>query len=269
MDTEAAARRGSKRSEYPRSVWAVDTPAPGSTDDYWMDTTGFVEPSTLALGTLGKAAAPLKKGPVFFDASGLVAEQHFATSKDGTKVPYFQISRDHLTLDGSHPTLLYGYGGFEVSLTPGYDPIAAAAWDERGGVYVVANIRGGGEYGPAWHQGSPPAPSPGMPTATSSPSPRISIARKVTSTPRLGIDGASNGGLLMGVMLTERPDLFGAVVCSSLLDMKRYHKLLAGASWMGEYGDPDKAEDWDALAKLSPYQNLRAGTIPAHALHVV
>ena len=133
-----------------RSAWAVDFD--GSTDDYWMDTTGFVEPSTLALGTLGKGAAPIKKSPAFFDTSGLVVEQHFATSKDGTKVPYFQISRDHLALDGSHPTLLYGYGGFEISLTPGYDPVAGAAWEERGGVYVLANIRGGAEYGPAWHQ---------------------------------------------------------------------------------------------------------------------
>ena len=241
-----------------RSAWAVD--ADGSTDDYWMDTTGFVEPSTLALGALGKPAAPIKKSPAFFDASGLVVEQHFATSKDGTKVPYFQISRDHLALDGSHPTLLYGYGGFEISLTPGYDPIAGAAWEERGGVYVLANIRGGAEYGPAWHQAALQHHRQNAYDDFIAVSEDL-IARKVTSTPHLGIEGGSNGGLLMGVMLTERPDLFGAVVCQApLLDMKRYHKLLAGASWMEEYGDPDKAEDWAALAKFSPYQNLHAGT---------
>jgi len=241
----------------PRSVWAVD--ADGSTDDYWLDTTGFVEPSTLALGTLGTPAAPIKKSPAFFDATGLVVEQHFATSKDGTKVPYFQISRDHLALDGSHPTLLYGYGGFEISLTPGYDPIAGAAWEERGGVYVLANIRGGAEYGPAWHQAALQHHRQNAYDDFIAVSEDL-IARKVTSTPHLGIEGGSNGGLLMGVMLTERPDLFGAVVCQApLLDMKRYHKLLAGASWMEEYGDPDKPDDWAALAKFSPYQNLHPG----------
>ncbi len=241
-----------------RSASAVDSD--GSTDDYWMRTTGFLEPSTLALGTLGKPATPLKKSPAFFDAKGLVAEQHFATSKDGTKVPYFQIARDHLTLDGSHPTLLYGYGGFEISLTPSYSAVAGAAWEERGGVYVLANIRGGAEYGPAWHQAALQHHRQNAYDDFIAIAEDL-IARKVTSTPHLGIEGASNGGLLMGVMLTERPDLFGAVVCEApLLDMKRYHKLLAGASWMEEYGDPDNAEDWAALAKFSPYQNLHPGT---------
>jgi prolyl oligopeptidase len=241
-----------------RSAWAVDDD--GSTDDYWQITTGFIEPSTLALGTLGKPATPIKKSPTFFDAKGLVVEQHFATSKDGTKVPYFQIARDHLALDGSHPTLLYGYGGFEISLTPGYDPIAGAAWEERGGVYVLANIRGGAEYGPAWHQAALQHHRQNAYDDFIAVSEDL-IARKVTSTPHLGIQGGSNGGLLMGVMLTERPDLFGAVVCQApLLDMKRYHKLLAGASWMEEYGDPEKADDWAAIAKYSPYQNLHEGT---------
>jgi prolyl oligopeptidase len=241
-----------------RSVRAVDPD--GSTDDYWMDTTGFLEPSTLALGTLGKAATPIKKSPAFFDTSGLVAEQHFATSKDGTKVPYFQIARDHLTLDGSHPALLYGYGGFEISLKPSYNPVAGAAWEERGGVYVLANIRGGAEYGPAWHQAAVQHQRQNAYDDFIAISEDL-IARKVTSAAHLGIMGGSNGGLLMGVMLTERPDLFGAVVCQApLLDMKRYHKLLAGASWMEEYGDPDKPDDWAALAKFSPYQNLHPGT---------
>ncbi len=231
----------------------------GSTDEYWLTQTDYLTPSTLSLGTLGKPPQRLKAGPTFFDATGLQVEQHFATSKDGTKVPYFQISRKSLVLDGSSPTILYGYGGFEISLTPGYDAIGGASWLERGGVYVVANIRGGGEYGPAWHQAAlghdrQRAYDDFIAIAEDL------IARKVTSTPHLGIQGGSNGGLLMGVMLTERPDLFGAIVCAvPLLDMKRYHKLLAGASWMAEYGDPDKAEDWAAISKYSPYQNVKAG----------
>ncbi|HEY1554051.1 MAG TPA: prolyl oligopeptidase family serine peptidase [Kofleriaceae bacterium] len=241
-----------------RSVWAVDSD--GTSDDYWLSTSGFIEPSTLALGALGKAAAPLKKSPAFFDSTGLVVEQHFATSKDGTKIPYFQISKDKLALDGSHPTILYGYGGFEISLTPGYDPVSGAAWIERGGVYVVANIRGGAEYGPAWHQAALKHDRQRAYDDFIAVGEDL-IARKVTSTPHLGINGGSNGGLLMGVMLVERPDLWGAIVCQApLLDMKRYHKLLAGASWMEEYGDPDNAEDWAALSKFSPYQNVKAGT---------
>jgi prolyl oligopeptidase len=195
-----------------------------------------------------------------------VVEQHFATSKDGTKVPYFQIARAELALDGSHPTLLYGYGGFEISLTPDYRPVMGAAWAERGGIYVLANIRGGAEYGPAWHQAAL------QHKRQNAYDDFIAVAqdlvdRKVTSTPHLGIEGGSNGGLLMGVMLVERPDLFGAIVCQApLLDMKRYHKLLAGASWMEEYGDPDKPEDWEALAKFSPYQNVRAGVTTPRTL---
>ncbi|MGE0549913.1 MAG: prolyl oligopeptidase family protein [Kofleriaceae bacterium] len=240
------------------SVWGVE-PASGS-DEYWLVRTNYLTPSTLSLGKLGGGDTVLKRSPAYFDATGLVVEQHFATSKDGTRIPYFQVSRKALALDGKAPTVLYGYGGFEVSLTPGYDPISGAAWDERGGVYVVANIRGGGEYGPAWHQAAlrhnrQRAYEDFIAIAEDL------IARKVTSPAHLGIVGGSNGGLLTGVMLTQRPDLFGAVVCSvPLLDMKRYHKLLAGASWMEEYGDPEKPEDWAALATYSPYHNVKKGT---------
>ncbi len=229
-------------------------------DDYWFTETGFTTPTTLALGTAGKAArTTLKSSPAFFDAKGIVATQHFATSADGTRVPYFQIGRADLPLDGSTPTILEGYGGFEVSLTPGYDATGGAAWLERGGVLVTANIRGGGEYGPAWHQAALKHDRQRAYDDFAAVAEDL-IARKVTSTPKLGTIGGSNGGLLMGVMLTQRPELFGAIVCQvPLLDMKRYHKLLAGASWMDEYGDPDNAEDWAALAKFSPYQNVRAG----------
>ncbi len=231
----------------------------GETDDYWLIHEDYLTPSTLSLGTLGKQETILKTSPAFFDTNGLQVEQHFATSKDGTKIPYFQVSRKALALDGSNPTILYGYGGFQVSETPGYSPAAGAAWMEKGGVYVVANIRGGGEYGPAWHQAAlrhdrQRAYDDFIAVAEDL------IKRKVTSTPHLGIRGGSNGGLLMGVMLVERPELFGSIVCQvPLLDMKRYHKLLAGASWMEEYGDPENPEDWAALAKFSPYQNVKAG----------
>lgn len=248
----------------------LDAPSVGSfvvgaydedvSDDYWFTDSGFTTPSTLSLGNVAKKARePIKKNPVFFNADGIEATQHFATSKDGTKVPYFQVSKKGLVLDGSAPTVLDGYGGFEVSLTPYYNSTAGAAWLERGGVFVEANIRGGGEYGPNWHNQAlkhnrQRAYDDFIAIAEDL------IARKVTSTPKLGIIGGSNGGLLMGVMLTQRPDLFGAIVCQvPLLDMKRYHKLLAGASWMEEYGDPEKPEDWAALAKFSPYQNVKAG----------
>ncbi len=239
------------------SVSSVD--GLGETDDYWMSHTDFITPSTLSLGTVGKQARALKTSPAFFDTKGLHVEQHFATSKDGTRVPYFQVSRESLKLDGTNPTVLYGYGGFEISLTPKYDAIAGAAWEERGGVYVVANIRGGGEYGPAWHQAALRHNRQRAYDDFIAVGEDL-IKRKVTSSAKLGVVGGSNGGLLTGVMLTQRPDLFGAVVCSvPLLDMKRYHKLLAGASWMEEYGDPDKPEDWAVLAKFSPYQNVKAG----------
>ena len=228
-------------------------------DDYWVISTGFVRPTTLSFATLGKAPEALKTSPTFFNANDLIVEQHFAISKDGTRIPYFQLAKSNLVLDGNNPTLLNGYGGFEVSMTPYYDALTGVGWSEAGGVYVVANIRGGGEYGPAWHQA---ALKHNRQRAYDD---FIAVAedlvrRKVTSPHKLGIEGGSNGGLLMGVMLTQRPDLFGAIVCSvPLLDMKRYHKLLAGASWMAEYGDPDQPEDWAALSKFSPYQNVKRG----------
>ncbi|MCC7071648.1 MAG: S9 family peptidase [Deltaproteobacteria bacterium] len=249
----------------------VDAPAVGSfsvgpydedkSDDFFFTETGFTTPSTLSLGSAKSAGkrARLKQQPEFFKADGVETTQHFATSKDGTRVPYFQIAKKGLALDGQAPTVLNGYGGFEISLTPQYNSTAGAAWLERGGVYVVANIRGGGEYGPAWHQAALKQHRQRAYDDFIAVAEDL-IARKVTSTPKLGIIGGSNGGLLMGVMLTERPELFGAVVCQvPLLDMKRYHKLLAGASWMEEYGDPDKPEEWAALAKFSPYQNVKVG----------
>ena len=250
---------------------ALDTPAFGSvsltgidadeSDDYFMTVTDFLTPSSLYLGSLlGAGREKLKSLPAYFKAGGLEISQHEATSKDGTRVPYFQVSRTNLVLNGANPTLLYGYGGFEIPMLPNYNAGVGSAWLERGGVYVLANIRGGGEFGPTWHEA---ARKQNRQRAYDD---FIAVAedlaaRKVTSPKHLGIQGGSNGGLLMGVMLTERPDLFKAVVCQvPLLDMRRFNKLLAGASWMDEYGNPDKPEEWTYLSKYSPYQNVRAST---------
>jgi prolyl oligopeptidase len=229
-------------------------------DDYFMNVTDYLTPSSLFLGAVGKGAPEkLKQLPAFFDASGLVVSQHEAVSKDGTTIPYFQVARKDLVLDGKNPTLLYGYGGFEIPMVPGYSGGLGAAWLEKGGVYVVANIRGGGEFGPKWHQAALKA------NRHKAYEDFIAVAedlvrRKVTSTPHLGIQGGSNGGLLVGNMLTMRPDLFGAVVCQvPLLDMRRYHVLLAGASWMGEYGNPDDPKEWEFIRTFSPYHNLKEG----------
>ncbi len=227
-------------------------------DDYFMTTSGYLTPTTLLHGTIGQAPTKLKELPAFFDATGLEVTQHFATSKDGTKVPYFQVAKKGLKLDGTNPTLLYGYGGFEVSLTPSYSAGTGRAWLTQGGVYVVANIRGGGEYGPRWHQAALKDKRHRAYEDFAAVAEDL-IARKVTTPKRLGTQGGSNGGLLMGNMITLYPKLFGAVVCQvPLLDMKRYSHLLAGASWMAEYGDPDVPEQWAYIQSFSPYHNLKA-----------
>ncbi len=194
--------------------------------------------------------------PERFDASGLVVEQHEATSRDGTKVPYFIVHQKDMPHDGSTPTLLYGYGGFQVSMRPSYSGTLGKLWLENGGAYVLANIRGGGEFGPKWHQA-------GLKTKRQViyddfiAVAKDLIAKNVTSPRHLGIRGGSNGGLLMGVMYTQRPDLFNAVLCQvPLLDMLRYNQLLAGASWMGEYGDPSDPVEGAFLRSISPYHNV-------------
>ena len=231
-------------------VSAVDS---DDSDDVWLVTTDYLTPTTLSLLPLGAAPEELKAMPAFFDTDGLAIDQHFALSEDGTRVPYFEVRRADLPLDGATPTLLYGYGGFEISLTPSYSGGLGRAWLEQGGVYVVANIRGGGEYGPRWHQLALKqhrhrAYEDFVAVA------RDLLARGVTSTPHLGVQGGSNGGLLTGNMLTQHPELFGAVVIQvPLLDMRRYSHLLAGASWMAEYGDPDDPEQWEFIQTFSPY----------------
>lgn len=239
------------------SASAVD---PDTSDDYFFNHTDFLTPDALYMAHAGSDERELlKQRPAFFDASQLEIAQYQAVSKDGTHVPYFIVKPKNLPADGSAPTLLYGYGGFEVSMTPAYSAGAGKAWLEKGGVFVMANIRGGGEFGPGWHQA---ALKENRQRAYDD---FIAIAedlisKKITRPEKLGIMGGSNGGLLMGVMMTQRPDLFGAVVCQvPLLDMQRFNKLLAGASWMGEYGNPDIPAEWDYIRKYSPYHNIRAG----------
>jgi prolyl oligopeptidase len=231
-------------------VSAVD---PDESDAVWLTATDYLTPTTLSLAEIGKAPETLKTMPTFFDASKHVIEQHFATSKDGTKVPYFLVRPKDLKPDGTAPTLLYGYGGFEVSLTPGYSGGVGKGWLEKGGVYVVANIRGGGEYGPRWHQAALKANRNKAYEDFAAVAQDL-VARKITSPKHLGVQGGSNGGLLTGNMLMQYPELIGAAVVQvPLLDMQRYHKLLAGASWMAEYGDPDKPEEWAFIRSFSPY----------------
>ena len=229
-------------------------------DDYWLSLSGFLTPTTLQLGTVGEGVAEsIKTSPAFFDAAGFKVEQHFATSTDGTRVPYFQVASADLVTDGSNPTLLYGYGGFEISLTPGYNGVIGRTWLESGGVYVLANIRGGGEYGPTWHTSALQANRHRAYEDFSAVAKDL-IDRGVTSAKHLACEGGSNGGLLVGNMLTSYPELFGAIACEvPLLDMKRYTKLNAGNSWIAEYGDPDVPEQWEYVSTFSPYHNLDAG----------
>jgi len=225
---------------------------------YWLQYSDFLTPDSLMLATTGGDRRELVKSrPRFFDAGGMRVEQHAATSKDGTRVPYFVVWPRGAKADGSNPTVLHGYGGFEVAQVPWYSGAFGIAWYSRGGVLVVANIRGGGEFGPAWHQAAV------LQNKQRSYDDFIAVAedlirRDITSARHLGIEGGSNGGLLVGAVMLQRPELFNAVVCQvPLLDMKRYHKLLAGASWMAEYGDPDRPEQWAWIARYSPYQNVR------------
>ena len=230
-------------------VGAVDA---DDSNAVWLTATDFLTPTTLSIAEVGKQPEELKSNPVFFDGSKDVIEQHFATSKDGTKVPYFLVRPKDLAFDGKAPTLLYGYGGFEVSMTPSYSGSIGKAWLEKGGVYALANIRGGGEYGPRWHQAALKANRHKAYEDFAAIADDL-VARKITAPQHLGTMGGSNGGLLMGNMLTQYPEKFGAIVVQvPLLDMKRYSHLLAGASWMAEYGNPDTA-DWDFIKTFSPY----------------
>jgi prolyl oligopeptidase len=232
---------------------------------FLLNYTDFFTPDTLQLGWIGAddgrhgsdRLETLKSRPIFFDATGMRAEQRFALSKDGTRVPYFVLWPAGATASGDNPTLLYGYGGFEVSMQPSYSGINGRNWLSRGGVYVLANLRGGGEFGPGWHQAAVREHKQKSYDDLAAVAEDL-VRAGITRPRRLAIEGGSNGGLLVGAVMLQRPELFNAVVCMvPLLDMRRYHRLLAGASWMAEYGDPDDAADWAFISRYSPYQNVR------------
>ncbi len=227
---------------------------------YQMSYLDFLTPASLYLGKAGSDERDLlKSNPVFFDSQGMRTEQRFATSKDGTQVPYFVVYPKNYKSDGTNPTVLYGYGGYQISMAPFYSGGWGTTWYQRGGVFVVANIRGGGEFGPAWHQSAIKQNKQKSYDDFAAVAEDL-IKAGITQPKHLGIMGGSNGGLLVGAVMVQRPELFGAVVCSvPLLDMQRYHKLLAGNSWMAEYGDPDKPEEWAFISKYSPYQNVKQG----------
>jgi prolyl oligopeptidase len=232
-----------------------------STDDVsdhaFVSFAGFLTPTTLYLvDPQSTEPEPVQSEPAWFDASGMSVTQHEAISADGTRVPYFVVTPRGFVPTGTSPSLLSAYGGFQVPRTPLYSGVLGASWLEHGGVYVLANIRGGGEFGPRWHQA---ALKENRQRAYDD---FIAVAedlvtRGITSSRHLDIQGGSNGGLLVAAAFTQRPDLFNAVVCQvPLLDMRRYHRLLAGASWMAEYGNPDEPEQWAYIARYSPYQNV-------------
>ena len=237
----------------------------GATNDKedvaFVTTESFLTPDTLwTFNTETMKKAKAKSLPDWFDASSMISEQYFTTSTDGTKIPYFVVRQKDTKMNGNNPTLLYGYGGFRVALNPSYSATRGKLWIERGGVYVLANIRGGSEYGPDWH-------AAGLKTERQKIYDDFIVVaedlieKKVTSPKHLGIEGGSNGGLLVGVMFTQRPDLFNAVICAvPLLDMMRFHTLLAGASWMGEYGNPEDPVEGKFLRSISPYHNINPKT---------
>jgi prolyl oligopeptidase len=246
----------------------TEMPTPGlgttsfsATDDqtntFFFTYQDFTTPTSLWLSEGGGKAAKVKSMPAFFDAAGMNGQQLEAVSKDGTKIPYFLVTPKGFVADGKAPTLLYGYGGFESSQLPRYSGVVGSAWLARGGVYVLANIRGGGEFGPAWHNAAVREQHIHNFEDFAAVA-RDLIARKITSARHLGIMGGSQGGLLVGGTFTLYPDLFHAVVAQvPLADMKRFSHLLAGASWMAEYGDPDKPEDWAFIRTWSPYELLK------------
>lgn len=240
----------------PDATNTVVVTADDNGDEFFLDSSGFVTPSRLMRGTGTGPLEQIKSAPSFFDAENMTVAQHFVASRDGTPIPYFVVRPAGAR--GRGPTMLYGYGGFESANTPAYSGVLGRLWLARGGTYVLANIRGGGEYGPGWHtqamrEGRHKVAEDFAAVATDL------VERGIAAVDQLGAQGGSNGGLLMGIMLTQYPERFGALVCSvPLLDMKRYHLLLAGASWMAEYGDPDNPQDWAFISEYSPYQNISA-----------
>lgn len=240
------------------SIDSVDANLHG--DDFFVGVSGFLTPSTLLLAdTKGSKSTTVKRLSPKFDTTRDVVEQFEATSTDGTKVPYFVVHPKTMALDGTNPTIINAYGGFQVSETPSYSDALGKLWLEKSGVFVLANIRGGGEFGPAWHEAGLKTHRQRIYDDFASVA-RDLISRKITSPRRLGIEGGSNGGLLMGVEFTQHPELWNAVdIRVPLLDMLRFEKIAAGASWVGEYGSVSVPAERDFLASISPYNNLHKG----------
>ena len=225
-------------------------------NEYFFTFSNPITPTTLFYGD-GKEIKAIRKQKDYFDASNVQIVQNEAISKDGTKIPYFIVHPADMAYDSSNPTLVYAYGGFNSATRPTYSSLTGIGWIEKGGVYVIANIRGGGEFGPAWHHSALREKRQNAYDDLFAVAEDL-IRLKITTPGQMGFYGWSNGGLLAGVAMTQRPDLWNAVVIGApLLDMKRYNKLLAGASWMDEYGNPDVPEDWAFISKYSPYQNLK------------
>ncbi|MGD0475139.1 MAG: prolyl oligopeptidase family serine peptidase [Candidatus Velthaea sp.] len=235
-----------------------------STDEFgstaFVSVTSFLIPTTLwRIDTRSRAAVVAKSLPPRFDATADLVEQSEAISKDGTRIPYFIVRPKRLRADGRNPTLLHAYGGFGISMTPEYSGTLGKLWLANGGVYVLANIRGGGEFGPAWHEAGLKTHRQRVFDDFTAVADDL-IAKKITSPRYLGIQGGSNGGLLMGVELTQHPELWHAVdIQVPLLDMLRFEKIQAGASWVGEYGSVAIPRERAFLAAISPYNNIRAG----------
>ena len=232
--------------------------ATDANETFFLSSQSFLTPPSLLQGDAATGHLKLSRSqPPLFDASQDTVDQRFATSKDGTKVPYFIVHRKDMQLNGQNPTLLNAYGGFEISETPSYSAIRGKLWLEKGGVFVLANIRGGGEFGPAWHEAGLKTHRQRIYDDFAAVAEDL-IATKVTSPRHLGIIGGSNGGLLMGVEMTQHPDLYHAIVIQvPLLDMLRFEKIAAGASWVGEYGSVSVPEERAFLAKISPYNQLK------------
>jgi prolyl oligopeptidase len=248
-----------------RELSGITDTDPDASNEYLMDSSGYTEPATLRRGDLTGDPEILKQAPALFEADGIEVRQLFATSADGTEIPYHVVGKQD---PASRPTLLTGYGGFEISLTPSYLGHVGRGWLARGGTYVVANLRGGGEYGPEWHSSAVKANRHLVYEDFAAVAADL-VAQGITTPSRLGIQGGSNGGLLMGVMLTRHPELFGAIVSQvPLLDMRRYHELLAGASWMAEYGDPREPDEWAYIKPFSPYHNVQKGQVYPPTLFV-
>ena len=230
------------------------------TDYLWICVSGWTTPSTLAVGRVTRSGGVdgmtvVRQAPARYDAAGVRVSQHLATSADGTRVPYFQVGRRR----GPAPTLVVAYGAFGVGLTPGYDPVVGKGWLERGGTLIVANTRGGGEYGPAWHRR---ALGRGRRLVIEDLVAVLEsvIRRGVAAPSGIAVHGSSAGGLLVGELLTRRPDLLGAAVMEvPLTDLEHYSRLLSGASWVEEFGDPDDPEQWAWMRGLSPLHRLREG----------